>query len=345
MSNCPISPTPTSAAWGAHAHLQPIAKATPDDFTSARGESDATAFGKEPAEKRDLPYMPLFDMHCHLDFAPEADWVALAGEAAALDISALSVTVTPEGYVRARQTLDGNTSHVRVGLGLHPWWVADGRCGEEAVALFEQLAPAARRIGEIGLDLAGARGEGDARTAQLTAFDRALAAICDEGTSENALLGATPASSDTPFTGAPAGASSARPTCPKLISFHAVRAANFVLDALEQHGTAERHRCVFHWFSGTSDELTRAVRAGCFFSVNARMLATKRGRTYARAIPEKRLLLETDAPAREGMPWSAQQWRAQLVETLTLLAETRDADPAQLAERLAETSRRLLDMA
>lgn len=281
-----------------------------------------------------------FDMHCHLDFADDA--ITIAEQAAKLGIGALSATVTPEGYVRACQTLGGSMPHVRVGLGLHPWRVADGRCGEETVALFEQLAPAARWIGEIGLDFAGARCEEGARAAQLAAFDRALAAICDEGPGEDVPLGATTASSGMPFASMPA-ASSARSAYPKLISLHAVRAAGFVLDALERSGATEHHHCIFHWFSGTSADLTRAVRAGCFFSVNARMLATKRGRAYARAIPEKRLLLETDAPAREDTPWSAQQWRTQLEETLAMLADARATSPAHLAETLATTSAFLLD--
>lgn len=279
----------------------------------------------------------LFDMHCHLDFANDA--ITIAEQAAKLSIGALSATVTPDGYARAHQTFSGSMPHMRVGLGLHPWWVADGRCGEEAVALFEQLAPAARWIGEIGLDFAGARGEEDARAAQLTAFDRALAAICDKGPSEDASLGATPSSRGTPF------ASSARSACPKLISLHAVRAAEFVLDALERSGATEHHHCIFHWFSGTSDDLTRAVRAGCFFSVNARMLATKRGRAYARAIPEDHLLLETDAPTHEDASWSALAWRDQLEATLAMLADARATSPTQLAEKLAEISAYLLDPA
>ena len=252
----------------------------------------------------------IYDLHCHLDFAPNAR--AVAAEAEPLGIRALSATVTPAGYRTAREAL-GNMAHLRVGLGLHPWWVADGRCGEDDLARFEQLAPAAPWIGEVGLDFAGARAEGPARDVQLRALARVFEA-CAGG------------------------------CAPKLISLHAVRAASQVLDALERHDVPERHACVFHWFSGTSDELTRAVRAGCYFSVNAHMLATKRGRAYARSLPANRLLLETDSPEREGVPWSAQSWRTQLVETLALLAKARGEDAADLAPALARTSARLLNM-
>lgn len=299
----------------------------------------------------------LFDMHCHLDFAPNAPDIATQAEA--LDLHALSATVTPAEYEKALTILEG-ASNVRTGLGLHPWWIADGRCGEEAIVLFEQLAPTTRWIGEVGLDFAGERGKGSAHQAQLEALDRVLFA-CNQQDTANSIDDVDPTSAAIPSPPQPPGAtpSAAAPfeareqnwpqdggdLTTKLISLHAVRSASEILDALERHDTLVRHRCVFHWFSGSSDELTCAIRAGCYFSVNARMLATKRGRAYARAIPEDHLLLETDLPAREGDTWSAQTWKAQLEETLALLAETRSVDPARLAETLARTSAQLLGTA
>ena len=89
----------------------------------------------------------LFDLHCHLDFDP--DTRAAAQVLAELGMGAFSTTVTPEGYERARELLEpfGN---VRVGLGLHPWWIADGRLDPQDVALFERLAKDERFIGEVG---------------------------------------------------------------------------------------------------------------------------------------------------------------------------------------------------
>lgn len=85
----------------------------------------------------------------------------------------------------------------------------------------------------------------------------------------------------------------------KTLSLHSVRSAGTVLDVLEKTGTIDSCRCVFHWFSGTSEELARAREAGCWFSVGERMLGTRRGREYARQIPSGRLLLETDLPEAE----------------------------------------------
>lgn len=270
----------------------------------------------------------LYDLHCHLDFARDAHLVAQ--DAASLGIHALTCTVTPEDYETARTTF-APWPALRVGLGMHPWWVADGRCGEEAVAQFEKLAAKARFIGEIGLDFAGVRGEETCRARQVAAFERALAACC-EGAEAGGSAGGS-AEADATLTG---------DTSPKVISLHAVRAASDVFDALARAGALEQHACVFHWFSGTSDELVRAVHAGCFFSVGPRMLKTKRGRAYARAIPARQLLLETDAPPRADTPWSARTWRSELEEALRMLAEVRAENARDLAATLAQNSTRLL---
>lgn len=246
-----------------------------------------------------------FDMHCHLDFASDA--VAASAELAAYGVGAFSVTVTPLDYERTEALL-ADCGNVRVGAGLHPWWIAEGRCGEEDVARFEQLAKRTRFIGEIGLDFAGERAS--AREVQMAAFDRASAVCASEGG--------------------------------KVLSLHAVRAAGDVLDVLERTGALASNACIFHWFSGTSDELHRAMRAGCFCSINPRMLETKRGRAYASAVPVDRLLLETDAPGEPGAPYDAAEHVALLEALVDDLAKLRRASPDDLAARIAQTGRELL---
>lgn len=250
--------------------------------------------------------LQLFDMHCHLDFAPDAR--AAAHGLAKRGAGAFSVTVEPSGFERFSALLAG-CENVRVGLGLHPWWVADGRCGEADVEAFARLARATRFIGEVGLDF-GKRCEG-AREAQVAAFARVAEACADGG---------------------------------RVLSVHAVRAAADVLDALAGAGALGGNAVVFHWFSGTSDELGRAVDAGCFFSLNPRMLASRRGRAYARAIPEDRLLLETDAPGQPGDPYDPAAEVALLERMLDDLADLRAVSRGRLAARIAETGARLLDL-
>lgn len=252
---------------------------------------------------------PLYDMHCHIGFA--ADAAVVAREAASQGgLQALSCTVAPDEY-ESQRTLLAPYPFAQVALGLHPWWLADGRCGEDAVERFCALAPSERLIGEVGLELTKRYAAPEARDRQLNGLRRALAA-CNEG---------------------PDG---------KVVSVHAVRATDLLLDELESAGTLSRHSVIFHWYSDTPEGLKRALGCGCSFSVGTYMLETKRGREYARIIPTERLLLETDAPSRPGKLWSAGLWREQLQLGLRELARIRGAQEDDLADAIAANSARLL---
>jgi TatD DNase family protein len=220
-------------------------------------------------------------MHCHLDFL--SDPAGHARELAASGVSTLSVTVDAHDYVRLHKEL-GDRPGTTLALGLHPWRVADGSCDEGEVALFERLASEAVAFGEVGLDLSGARGA--TRDMQVEVLSRVLRAAA----------------------GAPRrqGGDVVRPARP-VVSLHAVRSATEVLDVLDLTGALDALSCVFHWFSGTSDELARARDAGCWFSVGPGMLSSRRGREYARQVPLDRLLLETDAPSAPGEPLSSDE--------------------------------------
>lgn len=272
--------------------------------------------------------MRLFDMHCHLDFLSDATALSLAREAETRGICAFSNTVTPAGYRRARALL-GACENVRVGAGLHPWWVAgDDACSDVPLATadtilqsracdlqvrdlerFTALIRETSFVGEVGLDFAPRHVQ--TRDEQIAVFDAALSACAAGG---------------------------------KVLSIHAVRSASTVLDMIEARGTHLGNECILHWFSGTSDELTRAIRMGCYFSVNPRMLATKRGRAYVRSIPQNRMLLETDMPAEDGAPYAADNWERDLRAVLAGIAEARNEDGGELGREIAQTSMRLLAM-
>ena len=72
------------------------------------------------------------------------------------------------------------------------------------------------------------------------------------------------------------------------------------------------------------------------------MLASKRGRAYAQAIPRDRLLLETDEPPEAGPVVPAGEFARLLEGALDEIARLRREDPEALAERIAHTSRDLL---
>jgi TatD DNase family protein len=51
-----------------------------------------------------------------------------------------------------------------------------------------------------------------------------------------------------------------------------------------------------HWFSGSLAEARRATALGCYFSINAEMARSERGRALIADLPSDRLLTETDGP-------------------------------------------------
>lgn len=294
----------------------------------------------------------LYDMHCHLGFAPSPG--ATAKDGAAAGIGAFSCTVEPAEYERLQLIL-ADASNVALGLGAHPWWVADGRVGETELARFCELARTTRFIGEIGLDFAGPRDTEESRALQTSAFACILAA-CNEPVSPLASIDPESAAATSgqgrtrtattnlqaspPIGGAPVR--STTDTAPKLISIHAVNAAAAALDALEQAGAFALHHVIFHWFSGTSDDLHRARRTRLLLLGRAAHAGLAARTRIRRQIPLGQLLLETDMPARKDDNLPAEVWRAELNNALSGIAQLKGIDRKALANQLSSTSRELL---
>jgi len=204
------------------------------------------------------------DFHCHLDLYP--DLKDAIARCDSVRAATLAVTTTPKAFPRNRQ-LAMNSEFVRVGLGLHPQLVEE-RASE--LDLFERLLPETRYVGEVGLD-AGPRHYRSFEL-QKRAF-RTILNLCAE-----------------------AGG--------KVLSVHSVRSAKHVLDLIEECLPADRGTVVLHWFTGSAAEARRGVQLGCYFSVNERMLSSPNGRRILKAVPDDRVLTETDGPfvERSGQP-------------------------------------------
>lgn len=255
----------------------------------------------------------LFDAHCHLDLMAHPD--AVADEATALGLGLFDCGVNPRDFSAANERACRQPGII-AGVGLHPWWLADGRCGPAEVNLLCEIAAQECYIGEVGLDFS-ARFAGS-EPLQIQALDR----LCD------ALV--------------------QRPLAERVISIHAVRSAGAVLDVLESHGllipNPDSPAIIFHWFSGTSDELAHARNAGCYFSVNERMLASKRGREYVRQIPLDRLLLETDAPAGPDTETSAQLLIRSLTRTTERIASLKNSDAKRIETAVLANANSVFDL-
>lgn len=196
------------------------------------------------------------DFHCHLDLYPDFETAIAKAEAAR--IFTLTVTTTPKAWPRNHELTRG-TRYVRAALGLHPQLVAE-RAGE--LALWEQHLPEARYIGEIGLD-AGPRFY-KSLDVQKQVFRTILERCADAGS--------------------------------KILTVHSVRSVPIVLDMIERHLPRNRGVVVLHWFTGTKAEARRAATLGCYFSINAEMMRSDRGRALVAELPMDRLLTETDGP-------------------------------------------------
>lgn len=249
----------------------------------------------------------LVDMHMHAGFAD--DPAAFAHALADAGIASFANTVTPAEYERLSPVL-ANIPTMRLGLGLHPWWVGTSELGslDDALDVFETQLATTRFVGEVGLDFWPTRAR--TKDEQIDVLTRIARCCAAEGG--------------------------------KLISLHAVKAESELLDILESSGCLESCTCILHSYAGSSNQLTRAVEDGCLFSLGRRTLATKRGREYARILPENRLLVESDLPASQGAPASTDEIASELEWAIDELARIRDVEPGHLREVINARSEALL---
>ncbi|MBC2681010.1 hypothetical protein GSS87_01000 [Corynebacterium sp. 4HC-13] len=235
-------------------------------------------------------------------------------------VNVVAQTLTPSDYVvlihEAEQLAAPGRRLPLWSLGFHPWYITSRKQADAELAVFRSQLRSTRFIGEIGLDFAPRRLEQASAELQTHVFRTIVTEVCaaagevrgadathyamarevsDRAKRHHPPFGDT-ADHISSRKHSPSNCSSA-PHVPYVLSIHAVRASSAVIDILEElHIGRYNVAPIIHWFSGTSDELTRFIALGGYISVNHRMLATKRGRAYARQIPVERLLIETDLP-------------------------------------------------
>ena len=79
----------------------------------------------------------------------------------------------------------------------------------------------------------------------------------------------------------------------KVLSVHSRGAERDVIAALTGSSNV---KAILHWYTGPSVLVEKALEMGLYFSMNALMLRTKRGRRLIEVIPRNRILTETDGP-------------------------------------------------
>jgi TatD DNase family protein len=243
----------------------------------------------------------LIDFHCHLDLYP--DPAAAVAEADAAGVYTLTVTTTPKAWP-GNLALTRHTRYVRAALGLHPQLVAE-RSNE--IALWEHYLPEARYVGEVGLD-AGPRYYRSLEL-QMHIFERILKQCAKAGG--------------------------------RVLTVHSVRAVAKVLDMIEANLPRKDGLVVLHWFTGSKSEARRAIDLGCYFSVNARMLQTDKGRDLVCSLPPDRLLTETDGPFTQISGRPARP--ANVAMTIERMADVRQISPNELAATIRSNLKIILN--
>lgn len=237
----------------------------------------------------------MIDFHCHLDLYPQPDRIVRG--CAERGLYVLSVTTTPSAW---HGTSGLEQPRIRTALGLHPQ-LAHERKAE--LALFDELLPQARYVGEIGLD--GAPEFRAHLKDQLGVFNHILGACAQAGG--------------------------------KVMSIHSRLAARAVLDCLESQPGAGIP--VLHWFSGSARDLDRAIAFGCWFSVGPTMMNGERGKRLTARMPRERVLTESDGPFAQIEGRTVWPWDVEIA--VSALADLWDATKQEVQKLLNNNLRRL----
>ena len=220
-----------------------------------------------------------FDFHCHVDLHP--DPAVIIQQCERERIAVVAVTTTPKAWPQNYLWTKSST-YVFAAVGLHPELVGE-RFSE--VELLEKRIRDSRFVGEVGLD--GSPQHRPNYDKQREVFARTLDA--------------------------------SQKHRGRVVTIHSRCATRDVITLIEEHIDPADVLCILHWFSGSAALMQRAIRAGCYFSVNTAMLKHDRGKTLVQSIPQDRLLTETDSPFteiddRKTVPWDA-------LTTITQLAK------------------------
>lgn len=206
--------------------------------------------------------MQLFDVHNHLqDERLGTDREAVMERARAAGLTGMAVCGTTEAdWPHVRALADAHRERIIPCYGLHPWWI-----GQRSPSWLESLVSRLRReraaVGEIGLDHAR-----DER---------------DDADQEAVFLAQLAVSHDLK-----------RP-----VAIHCRRAWGRMLELLREAGPHPTGY-LLHAYSGGPDLVKQLTPLNAWFSFGGSLTypGNRRAPKALRAVPDDRLLLETDAP-------------------------------------------------
>ena len=242
----------------------------------------------------------LVDSHCHLDFpdlAAELD--AVIERARAAEIARIVTISTMVGKFPALRAITDRFDDVFCSVGTHPHHAAK----EPNVTVSDLVAaakdPKTVAIGEAGLDY---HYDNSPRAAQEKGFRTHIAAARETG-------------------------------LPLVI--HARDADDDIVRILEEESGKGAFPFVLHCFTGGEEFARRGVALGGYVSFSGILTFKNSGdlRKVAAALPEDRILVETDAPFLAPDPHRGKRNEpAYVLETARVLAATRGVLPDAIAK-------------
>lgn len=246
------------------------------------------------------------DAHLHLDAAEfDADRDEVVARAAAASVDLMVSAATTVAGAERLLALTRRYAAIRAAVGIHPEHA--GEVDGAAIDALERLArdPAAVAIGEIGLDYV--RGP-SAKAAQIDAF-RSQVRLAR------------------------------RLDLPVVV--HDREAHDDVERILRDEGAAN---VILHCFSGPPEMAERCAAAGWMISLAGPVTFKNAGglRDVARALPEDRLLIETDAPYLSPVPVRGRRCEpAFVVHTARAIAGLRGIPAGALEAAVERNARRV----
>lgn len=211
----------------------------------------------------------MIDLHAHIDLYPDPSEVVKEIDRRKMYV--LSVTTTPSAWI-GTYSIAKHYSRIKTALGLHPQ-LAHERISE--LPLFDTYINETDYVGEVGLD--GSTEFAEHKASQLAVLKHILKSCSNSGG--------------------------------KIISLHSRRAANDVIEILDEH--PDSGVPIFHWFTGEERALKRAIQRNAWFSIGPAMLKSKKSIEMVKVIPKNRILTESDGPfakvsGKSLMPWDVE---------------------------------------
>jgi len=121
------------------------------------------------------------------------------------------------------------------------------------------------------------------------------------------------------------------------LNIHSRSAGRHVVALLLEEGA---QRVQLHAFDGKPASALPAVEAGYYFSIPPSVVRSRQKQKLVRRLPLSCLLLETDSPVLSAVPGERNE-PAQVRVSLRAIAELKDLPEEQVAEAVAENTRRL----